>query len=326
MPDILKYRIPDCNKVEHSGRFREVKSIRYVNGFFMSSFLKDKCFEFIPSAISVGSPSFNSDPPYTVKKEDYLVEAQSFLNSFEVYKIKKAVFSRIKKVAFDESKIHQLFDALCETYPKAFVYLVSGEEIGTWIGATPEILLHAYSKSGFTMALAGTKPISASNKSWGDKEKIEQAFVTGFIQDKLISIGIKNLEINGPYDVEAGPVVHLRTDISFDIENNKIMDVIQKLHPTPAVSGLPQKEAIELINFREPHERDFYSGMIGVHTANSTSLYVNLRCCQIQKGNAYLYLGGGFTADSDPLSEWEETENKSRTLLNVMEKISSKIS
>ena len=48
---------------------------------------------------------------------------------------------------------------------------------------------------------------------------------------------------------------------------------------------------------------------------------MNLRCCQIQKGNAYLYLGGGFTKDSNPLDEWNETENKSRTLLNVMDKL-----
>lgn len=326
MADILKYRIPDCNKVELSGRFRETKSIRYVNGFVMSSFLKDRIIEFIPSTISAGTFHFHSDVPYTVTKEDYLVEAQSFLNSFEAYKIKKAVFSRIKKVAFDESKVQKLFDDLCDVYPKAFVYLVSGEEIGTWIGATPEILLHAFSRSGFTMALAGTKPISASEKNWGEKEKEEQAYVTGFIQDKLINAGIKDLEINGPYDIEAGPIVHLRTDISFDVDHSKIVDIVQKLHPTPAVGGLPQKEAIELINFREPHERDFYSGMIGVHTSNSTSLYVNLRCCQIQKGFAYLYLGGGFTADSDPLLEWEETENKSRTLLNVMDKISSDVS
>lgn len=320
MADILKYRIPDHPKIEQSGRFRDVKSLRHVNGFVMSSFLKDRLIEFVPSTISAGIPFFNEDAPYTVTKEEYLVETESFLKSFETFKLKKAVFSRIKKVAFDEKKINQLFNDLCEAYPKAFVYLVSGEEIGTWIGATPEILLHAYSKSGFTMALAGTKPLTALKQSWGEKEILEQAYVTGYIQDKLVSIGVNNLEINGPYDVEAGPVVHLRTDFSFDIENTKIVDALQKLHPTPAVSGLPQKEAVELINFREPHERDFYSGMIGVHTTNSTSMYVNLRCCQIQKGNAYLYLGGGFTVDSDPELEWEETENKSRTLLNVMER------
>ena len=321
MADLLKYRIPGKDKIEQSGYFREIKSIRYADGFFLSTFLKDKLIEFVPSVISEGIPSFDTVEPYIAKKEEYLIEAQSFLNSFEKHKIKKAIFSRIKKVPFDEKKINQFFDDLCESYPKAFVYLVSGELIGTWIGASPEILVHSFSNSGFTMALAGTKPLSSLNVQWGDKEIQEQAYVTSFIQEKLLGIGIKDLDLIGPYDVQAGPVVHLRTDISFDLNNKKVVDVIEKLHPTPAVSGLPQKEAIELINFREPHERQFYTGIIGLIQANATALYVNLRCCQIQKGAAYLYLGGGYTADSDPELEWEETENKSKTLLDVMERI-----
>lgn len=52
-------------------------------------------------------------------------------------------------------------------------------------------------------------------------------------------------------------------------------------------------------------------------------LYVNLRCCQIQEGKAYLYLGGGYTKQSIPEDEWEETENKARTLLNSMEKVTA---
>jgi isochorismate synthase len=48
---------------------------------------------------------------------------------------------------------------------------------------------------------------------------------------------------------------------------------------------------------------------------------VNLRCAQITADRAYLFLGGGFTADSVVESEWQETENKARTLLNVIENL-----
>ena len=54
---------------------------------------------------------------------------------------------------------------------------------------------------------------------------------------------------------------------------------------------------------------------------NKNQIYVNLRCCQIQNGAAYLYLGGGFTKDSIPELEWQETENKSKTLLNILQKL-----
>ena len=319
MSEILKYRIPGNPRIEQTGEFRELKSIREANGFVISSYLKDKFFEFSPSTVPFSSPNFKCDEPSVIDKEKYLIVAKSFLDSIVEKKIKKAVLSRIKKVPFDENKINHLFDALCDAYPTAFVYLISGLEVGTWIGASPETLLHVSANSAFTMSLAGTKPLTKKATPWGEKEQREQAYVTDFIIEKLSSQGIENLEITGPYDVEAGPVLHVRTDINFDMENQKSIDIALKLHPTPAVSGFPQKESIDLINSKELHDREFYTGMIGFITQNSSSLYVNLRCCQIQKGNAYLYLGGGFTADSVPELEWEETENKSRTLLNIIE-------
>jgi len=317
--EILKYRIPGNPRIEQIGRFRALKSIREANGFVISSYLKDKFFEFSPSTVPFSLPNFKCDEPSVIDKEKYLIVAQSFLDSIVEQKIKKAVLSRIKKVPFDEGKINHLFDALCDAYPTAFVYLISGLEVGTWIGASPETLLHVDENSAFTMSLAGTKPLSEKGTSWGGKEQSEQAYVTDFILEKLRSQGIKKMEVNGPYEFEAGPVLHLRTDINFDIENQKSIEIALKLHPTPAVSGFPQKEAIDLIHSKELHDRDFYTGMIGFIAQNSTSLYVNLRCCQIQKGHAYLYLGGGFTTDSAPELEWEETENKSRTLLNIIE-------
>ena len=319
MSEILKYRIPGNPRIEQTGEFRELKSIREANGFVISSYLKDKFFEFSPSTVPFSSPNFKCAEPSVIDKEKYLIVAKSFLDSIVEQKIKKAVLSRIKKVPFDENKINHLFDALCDAYPTAFVYLISGLEVGTWIGASPETLLHVSANYAFTMSLAGTKPLSKKATPWGEKEQREQAYVTDFIEEKIRAQGIENLEITGPYDLEAGPVLHLRTDINFDIINQKSIDIALKLHPTPAVSGFPQKESIDLINSKELHDREFYAGMIGFIAQNSASLYVNLRCCQIQKGNAYLYLGGGFTADSVPELEWEETENKSRTLLNIIE-------
>jgi isochorismate synthase len=54
---------------------------------------------------------------------------------------------------------------------------------------------------------------------------------------------------------------------------------------------------------------------------NQTSVYVNLRCCQLSKGKIHLYLGGGYTKDSDPQHEWEETVNKSKTILDLVQKL-----
>jgi isochorismate synthase len=320
MAEILKYRFPDKEIVEQTGFFREVESSKDLSGFVISTFLKDKYYQFSPLETAKSTYFYEIEKPYIVTKNEYLNEANSFLDAFERLKIKKAVFSRVKVVEFDQTKTEKLFKRLCELYPKAFVYLVSSELFGTWIGATPEILLLAISGSGFTISLAGTQPVT-NGKEWTEKEKVEQGLVTEFLDDQLKSIGILEIEKNGPYDLEAGPVKHLRTDFSFDLGKLKPIEIAKHIHPTPAVSGLPQKPAIDLINFREPHDRLLYTGIIGIVTDEKSSLYVNLRCCQIQKGQLFLYLGGGFTPDSIPESEWEETENKAKTLLRAIESI-----
>jgi isochorismate synthase len=94
--------------------------------------------------------------------------------------------------------------------------------------------------------------------------------------------------------------------------------MLQLLHPTSAVCGMPKEPALQFILDNEKHSRAFYSGFLGpVNVASETHIFVNLRCMQIYTDKAVLYAGAGITADSDPQKEWEETELKCLTLLNV---------
>jgi isochorismate synthase len=320
LADTLLYRKPGLETVKESGYFKILDNLKDADGFIITSFLKDKIFQFVPISNLKLDLFHAKSRPFCITEKEYLQSCESFMKSFEMFDIQKAILSRIKSVSFDETKSFQLFDALCEAYPAAFVYLVSSKEFGTWVGATPETLLEVHRKCGFTMALAGTKSNEQLNVSWGEKEKQEQLFVTHFIQDKLERLKIQSLELVGPYDFQAGPVMHLRTDFSFDIEHLSPIEIAKLLHPTPAVSGFPQNKAVDLIDIKEAHEREFYAGMIGFVDQHSASLYVNLRCCQIQKGVSFLYVGGGITLDSLPQSEWDETELKSKTLIDIMRK------
>jgi isochorismate synthase len=153
---------------------------------------------------------------------------------------------------------------------------------------------------------------------WGEKERFEQQFVSDFIQDQLTELHVDSIIKDGPKDRVAGPVKHLETSFNFSLNGQKPIRIADKLHPTPAVSGLPQKEAIELIHSIEDHDRSLYTGCIGI-LGERTDLFVNLRCAQLIDQHYFLYLGGGFTKDSIAEKEWLETENKSRTLLDILE-------
>ena len=72
--------------------------------------------------------------------------------------------------------------------------------------------------------------------------------------------------------------------------SKSIEAILNCLHPTPAVCGLPQKSALKLIDELEQHKREFYAGYIGEINYEQTAIYVNLRCCQITENQIHLFL------------------------------------
>ena len=213
-----------------------------------------------------------------------------------------------------------LYEKLVSDYPDAFVYLVSSVHFGTWIGASPEVLLSMNDGKANTMALAGTLPVD-SVENWDDKNVSEQKYVSEFISNVLDENGILEIVKEEVKEKIAGPVKHLVTNFEFEINGGNVLNLVHQLHPTPAVSGLPRKEAMELIDHTEPHKRELYSGFLGVVSNTVANLYVNLRCAQLKEESTCLYVGGGFTKDSQPEMEWDETENKAKTLQNIIENL-----
>jgi isochorismate synthase len=317
--DLLKYRIPTEIVIEQTGAFFELNSLVEAEGFVLTDFNQTRIFGFNPNE-EEGTISFSSEVPFLIDEPTYLSQAADFIQEIATQKLSKAVFSRINAIDFEGEKALDLFNKLCEAYPSAFVYFVSSELFGTWVGATPETLLEVNASNFKTMSLAGTKKAS-DETPWREKETLEQAYVTDFIVNELRELNVAEIAQNGPYTFTAGPVQHLRTDVSFSSTELNGLKIAQVLHPTPAVSGLPRKKALKLISSSEKHNRGFYTGCIGWTSNSKSRLYVNLRCCQLQEQKAYLYLGGGFTIDSKPNEEWEETENKSKTLLNILQNL-----
>ena len=105
------------------------------------------------------------------------------------------------------------------------------------MGGTPEILLSGEKGDWQTVALAGTQSLRDGKlpKSWDHKNWREQQLVASYIRRQLSTLGITPEE-KGPYSARAGEVSHLKSDFFFSLPNpEKLGDVLQLLHPTPAV-------------------------------------------------------------------------------------------
>ena len=265
---------------------------------------------------------------FSVTKEKYLKQCQKMIDEIKNDSFQKAILSRIKLVEKNPNfDCTNLFFALTENYPDAFVYLINLPGLGIWLGASPEVLLNISKGKAKTIALAGTQKNSGQKINdvfWEKKEIEEQKFVSEYIRNIFYKLNITDYQQSKTYTKSAGNVFHLQTDFEFSSDKieNKLGEFIHELHPTPAVCGTPKEASLSYILKNETHNREYYSGFLGpLNLKNSTFLFVNLRCLKVLPEKLVLYVGGGITKDSIPEKEWEETCQKSKTLLSVIEKL-----
>ncbi|MBX2966290.1 MAG: isochorismate synthase [Cyclobacteriaceae bacterium] len=259
---------------------------------------------------------------------DYKELVQQSIRHIEHGYAEKIVPSRVKQVALSSSfDVADAFTRLERTYPNALVSFVFTPQHGAWLGATPETLVSVEKNIFRTVALAGTQVYADGTNlkhvAWTQKEIEEQAFVSRYIINCFKKIRLREFEEHGPKTIVAGNVMHLKTDFSVDMKATNFPQLgsvmLRLLHPTSAVCGTPLEAARKFLEDHEGYPRGFYSGFLGpVNISNASHLFVNLRCMQLFADQAWLYAGAGVTADSIPEKEWEETEMKMNTLLNVI--------
>jgi isochorismate synthase len=244
--------------------------------------------------------------------------------AFEKVVPSRAIDMALNSRTFD---LLRAFDALCEKHPQALVSLVSSPETGTWLGATPELLVSVDANHLFkTIALAGTQPyhheVDLKSVAWTQKEIEEQALVCRYIINCFKKIRLREYEEHGPRTMVAGNVMHLKTIYEVDMAATNFPQLgsvmLKLLHPTSAVCGMPFDRALEFLKKHEGYNREFYSGYLGPVRINNTSLiFVNLRCMQLFDKSVRLFAGAGTTIDSSPEKEFEETEIKMQNLRSL---------
>jgi isochorismate synthase len=273
--------------------------------------------------------SGEKDVDSDTSKEDYFTTVDESVKAIKASHFEKVVPSKVKCLVLDKGfDVVENFFKVSNAYPRSFVYFVSVPGIGSWMGASPETLIEIEDAKKFrTISLAGTqqlKPdISPGSVAWTQKEIEEQAMVSRYIINCFKQIRLREFEEKGPKTVIAGKLLHLKTTFEVDMEETGFHNLgtvmLKLLHPTSAVCGMPREAANNFLMKVEKHDRKYFCGFLGpVDNSHDTHLYVNLRCMELFEDEAILYAGAGITEDSDPEKEWQETEIKCNTLLDVI--------
>lgn len=351
LPFVL-YRKPNAEML--NAIFQKDDALHYANDFTETGFVFAP-FDLNSNAILLQNDSLVRAPidldvlPTVIDESDkfldesdraqYLVLVAKALEEIEKGTLDKVVLSRKIEVFGKFSPIALFLNAV-RTYPKAFCYLWHHPKVGTWLGATPEILVKSSGQEFTTMSLAGTQnSLDFPTTNWTKKERHEQKLVTDYILSALkeVAIAIKCAEVDS---IKAGHLWHLRTKLEGRFAPANFENVLRAIHPTPAVCGIPLENAKNFIHENEFYQRSFYTGFLGEINFKSelprnrnnrnqensayrsivkkSELFVNLRCMQLFDDKAMVYVGGGITKDSRPEKEWEETVSKSRTMLRIL--------
>lgn len=221
-----------------------------------------------------------------------------------------------------------LMQALNYRYPGCIQLALNNGE-STLVAATPERLVTLYSGRVTSDALAGTAR-RAANEALDfylaedlrtcTKSRREHALVLDTIYGALAPLCSELSAPTRPEVLKLRSLQHLWSPVRGRVRPGRsLLDLAARLHPTPAVGGVPMRAALEWLAAHGETARGWYTGSVGWLTPEGNGEFaVVLRCAVLRGNRADLFAGAGIVAGSSPASEFDETELKFQALLDAL--------
>jgi anthranilate synthase component 1 len=278
--------------------------------------------------------STSPEPVSRTRRDDFLdsvVSAKKRIREGDIFQV---VISQ----RFDlECAAHPLevYRVLRTLNPSPYMYLLNldrpdGGEY-TIVGSSPEALFKVQNRRAFTHPIAGSKPRGATPEEdlelehtlLGDaKERAEHLMLVDLARNDLLKVCTAgSVEVTEFMRVERfSHIMHLVSSVEGDmIQDANAVDVFRATFPAGTLSGAPKPRALEIIDELEPTQRGVYGGVIGYFGfAGDADLAIAIRTATIADGMARVQAGGGLVADSDPASEFQESQNKAAAPLRAV--------
>ena len=261
---------------------------------------------------------------------DWKTRVADAISSLRRGELGKVVLARALRLeASDAFQPEEVLRRLRSNGPAATVFAVAQRE-RCFVGATPERLVKLSDGEVLVDCLAGSiaRGIDAEDDARlaavllaSAKDRDEHEAVVKSVKDALAAVCEPIQRPNDtPKVVVSRNVQHLSTPLRGRlIGGNCVLDLVERLHPTPAVGGVPRREAIAAIRESEGFDRGWYAGPVGwVDAAGEGEFAVALRSGLLDGRKATLFAGAGIMADSDPEAEYVETGLKLKPMLTAL--------
>ena len=266
----------------------------------------------------------------TTSRESWHQAVTEALSRIDRGDLRKVVLAQALRAELEcDLSVPDLLARLGATYPECFRFAIQPrEDAASFFGATPERLVSLRGRTVETGALAGTtgRGETPAEDEWlagelltDEKNRHEHDLVAETVREQLgplaasISTGERRIR-------RLATVQHLETPITAELAADEhVLSLVEALHPTPAVGGLPPDRALTTIRETEPFDRGWYAAPVGwIDAAGDGTFAVAIRSAVATARAATLFAGVGIVADSNPDREWDEVQLKYRPVLDAL--------
>lgn len=267
---------------------------------------------------------------YEQGRTDWEARAAEAVRRIKAGALEKVVLARTADLLFDDAPdVAAFVGALDRSYPETYRFLFEPLPGHAFYGATPELLVELRGDQMRTAALAGSRPrgrTPAEDRAYADelrastKEQAEHRVVVDSLRSLIAPFASEIAMPAEPEIYRLANIQHLYTPVTAQLDDHfDILDLVEALHPTPALGGSPRLTALAAIRDLEPFERGWYAAPVGmIDRYGEGTFAVAIRSAVTVGDHARLYAGVGIVAESDPASEWEETGLKFKPLMAAL--------
>ncbi|MEZ3144786.1 isochorismate synthase MenF [Halobaculum sp. MBLA0143] len=282
----------------------------------------------LPMMQSSGGPPGVAARRWLTDRENWVRQVRDATDRIADGDLLKVVLATALSLELDDRvSVPAVLERLRRTYPDCYRFLVQPADGGAFFGPPPERLVERHGRRVRTEALAGSMPRGETPEEDADharalldSEKIrhEQGLVADTIHDQLSAYGDVTVGDRGVRKLTN--IQHLQTPITATLDGDThVLELVEALHPTPAVGGLPLARALATIRETETFDRGWYASPVGWFDADGDGEFaVGIRSGLADGTAATLFAGNGIVADSDPDDEWAELQPKVRPILDEL--------
>ena len=274
------------------------------------------------------STALLSEPRSNMDQGDFLAMVNAAKDYIKAGDIFQVVLSQRFSIPFHLPAIN-LYRSLRRLNPSPFLFFFDFNELAI-VGSSPEILVRLRDDVVTIRPIAGTRKRGTTLEEdaanavdlMGDvKERAEHLMLLDLGRNDVGRVSKPGtVRVKSNYEVEYySHVMHIASQVEGEIRPGlDAVDAMIAGFPAGTVSGAPKIRAMQIIDELEPDRRGVYAGAIGyISAAGDLDTCIALRTAQVCNGRLHIQAGAGIVYDSDPLTEFEETQNKAMALMRA---------